>query len=429
MVADTLRKKHPEFVYQGYEYEIKRGRLKIKFHFKVAPDIDFSPALEIPLENAEVEIDNFVFHLGLIELISYWKATCSPKIIIKAGKLSGEQILWWKNLYINGLGEFFYHNKINFKHGKFFEILSEGRSYSRSSRNKVAGDLVLIGGGKDSAVTAHALRGGSALLLNPTPAAIKVANLAGFDEQIIVKRVIDERLLQLNKQGYLNGHTPFSAYLSFLSLLVAQIYGFKNIIVSNETSAGEANLEYLGLKVNHQYSKSYDYERRFRQYVDRYLSKHTNYFSFLRPLGELQIAALFSKTQKYDRAFNSCNAGRGKYWCGECAKCAFVYLVFAGLMEETRLRTIFGKRDFFENKKIRQFIKDLTGEGAHKPLDCVGSEEESRMAVKLLKGTDKEKGEIFERIKNDWSNEHFLPKQYEVVLKGEMQRLKLYERN
>ena len=50
--------------------------------------------------------------LGMVELVSYWKITCSPQVVIEAGSLSEEQILWWKDLYFNGLGEFFYVNKI-----------------------------------------------------------------------------------------------------------------------------------------------------------------------------------------------------------------------------------------------------------------------------------------------------------------------------
>jgi hypothetical protein len=66
----------------------------IKFHFHTDPDLDFYPETHIPLENSNVgNLDNFIFNLGLIEMISYWKATCSPKIIIKAGKLA------WENFF------------------------------------------------------------------------------------------------------------------------------------------------------------------------------------------------------------------------------------------------------------------------------------------------------------------------------------------
>ena len=48
----------------------------------------------------------------MVELVSYWKITCSPEVIVEAGVLNDRQILWWKDLYFNGLGEFFYVNDI-----------------------------------------------------------------------------------------------------------------------------------------------------------------------------------------------------------------------------------------------------------------------------------------------------------------------------
>ena len=418
-----MRKKHPEFVYEKFDYKFKNKILKIKFHFHIAPNIDLFPTLEIPFSGEAQDIDSFVFHLGLIEMISYWKATCSPKIVIKAGGLNDKQISWWIDLFINGLGEFFYQNKIDFRQNNFLTINSKGKKYHASENKKTGGELILIGGGKDSAFTAELLKKENVLLVNPTPAALKIAKIAGFENAIKVKRTIDPTLLQLNKQGYLNGHTPFSAYLALLSVLVGRLYGFEHVIVSNEASAGEANLEYLGLSVNHQYSKSYGFEKKFRDYSKKYLSRKVNYFSFMRPLNELQITSLFALTKKYDKAFNSCNVGRGSYWCGACAKCAFVYLVFAALVNQKRIEAIFGKKDFFENKKINRFIRDLVGKGKHKPLDCVGTEEESRMAQKLIKGAEKERKEIINRIKNDWSNEHFLPEEYEKILKERIKSL------
>lgn len=427
MDPKDLRARHTTFTYESFEYRLEDEYLFIKFHFHISPDIDFYPIIKIPVQNKPMEaLDNFVFHLGLVEMISYWKATCSPALVIKTGKLTNSQVAWWKDLMINGLGEFFYQNKIDFNEENFLEITCDSDSmYTISDNEALEGDLILMGGGKDSAVTGEALgRGANAMLLNPTIAALNTSKIAGFHLPIIVTREIDQKLLELNEAGYLNGHTPFSAYLSFLSLLVARVYGFKNVIVSNEKSAGEANLNYLGLEVNHQYSKSFRYESHFREYVDEYLSEKINYFSFLRPLSELQIALLFSETTKYDKAFNSCNSSRNKYWCGECAKCAFVYLIFSGLLEKDRLQAIFGNKDLFENEKIKGYIKDLTGDGKHKPLDCVGTEDESRLAKELIAASDETKKEIIVKLKTDWGNEHFLPKAYVDILKKQMENVR-----
>ena len=48
----------------------------------------------------------------MVELVSYWKLTCSPKVVINCACLDEVQINWWKKLYLNGLGEFLYTNGI-----------------------------------------------------------------------------------------------------------------------------------------------------------------------------------------------------------------------------------------------------------------------------------------------------------------------------
>ncbi|GAH27072.1 unnamed protein product, partial [marine sediment metagenome] len=182
----------------------------------------------------------------------YWKATCSPKIIIKAGPLDREHIDWWKDLIINGMGQFFYENKIDFRKPNFLNISSINVAGFRSTIN-VAGFrrdevLVPVGGGKDSVVTLEILKKAkkefSSFFLNPTEAAQKIMKIAGCKNPIIVKRKIDKKLLELNRQGFLNGHTPFSAYLAFLSILCAVIFGQKYIAFSNERSSNDDELEW-----------------------------------------------------------------------------------------------------------------------------------------------------------------------------------------
>ena len=65
-------------------------------------------------------------------------------------------------------------------------------------------------------------------------------------------------MLQLNSEGYINGHTPFSAIVAFSSVLTAALNGQKYITLSNENSANESTVK--DSKVNHQYSKSYEFE-------------------------------------------------------------------------------------------------------------------------------------------------------------------------
>ena len=61
--------------------------------------------------------------------------------------------------------------------------------------------------------------------------------------------------MELNKRGFLNGHTPFSAMVAFTSFLTAYLNDKRYIVLSNESSANESNV--MGTKINHQYSKTY----------------------------------------------------------------------------------------------------------------------------------------------------------------------------
>src|SRR5690606_31603188 len=117
------------------------------------------------------------------------------------------------------------------------------------------------------------------------------------DSLHIVKRTLDPELLELNRRGFLNGHTPFSALLAFSALCSALLCGREFIVLSNEGSASEGNVS--GASVNHQYSKSFEFERLVKRYFEQFLTSEIQYFSLLRPLNELQIARIFAKHPKY----------------------------------------------------------------------------------------------------------------------------------
>ena len=165
MKVNILRKKYPTFFYQGYTYKRSGKDLHISFDFAIPPDISFKPKVVIKnIPKKYPDIENMVFHLGLVEMISYWKATASPQIIIEAGYLSAKQIAWFKDLILQGMGEYFFLNKINFTKKDFLiitspEIMSPKLGLSRIPKSDL-GDKVLvpIGGGKDAIVTLELLK-------------------------------------------------------------------------------------------------------------------------------------------------------------------------------------------------------------------------------------------------------------------------------
>lgn len=393
---NTFRQTFPEFVYEGYQYDVQSDGLHIVFTFRVGAEICFQPEAFIPSRrfldfNQPKEIlDRLIFNIGMVELVSYWKALCPPRVAVACGSLDEEQVSFWKKLYFNGLGEFFYTNGISASIDDFMEIVPAGtvpqspKTYIVSYRDKY---LVPIGGGKDSVVTLELLSSHSAgavpLIMNPRGATIGCVEAAGFtmDDVLVIQRTIHPRLLELNGQGCLNGHTPFSAMLAFYTLLAAQLSGIPNVALSNENSANESTV--VGTGINHQYSKSLEFEDDFRRYVARNLSASYNYFSFLRPLSELQIAMLFSRNEKYFDIFRSCNAGsKQDIWCGRCAKCLFAYIILSPFIPPQRLNAIFGK-NMLDDLGLQLYFDQLTGIAETKPFECVGTISEVRSALSM----------------------------------------------
>ena len=432
---DAFRQTYPEFVYECYQYDVQSDGLHIVFTFRIGDSILFSPTAFVPnrpflnFDQPKETMDTLVFNMGMIELISYWKCLCPPKVAVKCGSLSDSQIDFWKKIYFNGLGEFFYINGIHATIEDFMRIecLNDGFRILGEKGCRVLGIkqtlkpfnlqtfkpsnpqilkplnnqaikqssnqtdyLVPIGGGKDSVVTLELLSdflaGGKRpvpLIMNPRGATIGCIEAAGYsmEDVLVIHRSIHPRLLELNSQGCLNGHTPFSAMLAFYTLLASQLSGIPNIALSNESSANEATVADTG--VNHQYSKSLEFENDFRSYVAENVSPQYNYFSFLRPLSELQIAMLFSRYGKYHPVFRSCNAGsKEDIWCGRCAKCLFAYIILSPFIPPQQLDNIFGK-NMLDDPEMRLFFDELTGHAETKPFECVGTIDEVNTALSM----------------------------------------------
>ena len=388
-----LREKYPTFIYESFDVKNSEDEIIIKLKYTIENLTTFEPEVKISKVNLNIDnrfienCKNAAFHIGLIELISYWKATCSPNVVIRAGYINEEQINWFKKLYFYGLGELFYTNEIGTSILDFMNITCESNDiYEDVKNDNNSGYLIPIGGGKDSCVTLECLKNQEnnyCLIVNPKPVTLGCAKAAGYAEEriVTVTRRIDNNLLELNKQGFINGHTPFSAMLAFLSYFVADIIGKKYIALSNESSANESNV--AGEKINHQYSKSVEFENDFRYYSAKYLKRNTEYFSFLRPLNELQIAKAFSKYEKYHSIFKSCNVGsKGENWkwCCNCPKCLFVYTIMSPFLYKDKLVNIFGE-DLFERPDLTTTFVELTGNGDTKPFECVGTYEEVCFAI------------------------------------------------
>ena len=387
-----LRSKYQDFIYEKYEIKETEKEYEISFYFNIPSLTSFQPKLVIEKENiTNHHIDNrflkfLVFNIGLVELISYIKCTCSPNIIIKCGYLDDYQISWFQKLYYNGLGEFLYRNNIDIEEKDLFNITITNQEKQTFDLNYQGhGNLIPVGGGKDSNVTLELLKDedNTCFIINPKGANLECAKISGF-KITKVQRILDKKIIELNHEGFLNGHTPFSAIVAFLSYLVAYLENKKYIILSNEDSANQATV--FGTNINHQYSKTYEFENDFNHYAEKYFKTGIKYFSLLRPLTEFQIGMLFSKMKKYHQAFKSCNIGsKGETWnwCNHCSKCLFVFIILSPMLYKEELISIFHK-DLYEDDSLLETFQELLGYKETKPWECVGTYEEVRYAVSLL---------------------------------------------
>ena len=394
-----LREKYPEFSYNWYKIEENENEYKIIYEFEIVGLSKFNPTWTIPKADCSLAnkpnlklLENMVFNLGMVELVSYWKITCSPNVNVKNIFLNQKQINWWKKLYFYGLGEFFYKNNIKTNIDEFMNITSGTTKLQKFSTNAIndtkeefTGALVPIGGGKDSIVTLDVIKDdfkdNMCYVINPRGATEETAEIAGYgeDKRCYVRRTLDKNMLELNKQGYLNGHTPFSSIVAFSALIVAYLNKKKYIVLSNEASANESTI--YEEEVNHQYSKSYEFEQDFNEYVKENILDGIEYFSLLRPISEYQIAKHFAKLPKFYKIFKSCNAGsKENKWCANCPKCLFVYIILSPFMKREDMINIFGE-DLLEKESLKETMEMLSGIQKNKPFECVGSRDEVNTAI------------------------------------------------
>ena len=432
---NSLREEYEFFRFQRYDYTLENDTLCVKFYFSLDDRYFFTPTFELPgrkfynwIDIDKNQLDTILFNIGMIELISYWKLACPKKVYIAPHSLDANQIKWWKKLYFNGLGEFFYLNGIVENIDDFMDIVCESDVVCQKINLPLKEmTLVPIGGGKDSVVTVELLKNKMPvipLIINPRGATKECVVTAGFskDQVAVIKRTLDSTMLKMNNEGFLNGHTPFSAMLAFYTLLIGFVTKSKYIALSNESSANEPTV--ADTEVNHQYSKSIAFENDFRDYVKEYISDDIQYFSFLRPINEVQIASLFAKNKNYYKVFKSCNVGsKTDSWCGKCPKCLFTYLIMSPFIPEKELVDIFGK-NLLNDNELLPILKQLKGDTEVKPFECVGTIEEVNACLesshKATENGQMSSSVILHDLLNQYDMVNNLPEQFEAILKDNL---------
>lgn len=397
MTASFLPDQISSFRFVAWQFDNTSFTLTLEYAFddacRFVEQISF-PKPSQPLSVSQTESLNRCFDLlHLAAGISYFKAAVPATIKIENQALSEKTARFMEMLYRNGLGEFAFQNNLKL-HDKIkfpFSPSTQDNAISLATKNKT---LVPVGGGKDSIVSIEALKSSNLPIdlfsVGSAPPIIDTIACAQRPH-LMVTRKLSPELFELNKQGAYNGHIPITAIVSLLALATAIIHGHDAIAFSNERSANIGNITLDdGFEVNHQFSKSFMFEKELSAQIRRSITPSINYFSLLRPYSELQIARAFAKSDQYDDVFTSCNSNfsitgkrSNQRWCCNCPKCRFVFLMLAPFMKKERLLKIFGN-NLLNNPNQKAGYDELFGIDAFKPFECVGEIEESLVALSLL---------------------------------------------
>lgn len=382
------------FIFRSYHFDKATKTLKLNYSFDDELKFTEEYRFDFPLVNYNTEVlDRACQTLFFIAGISYYKAYRSENIRIDHGKLDKTGAKFFAEVYQRGLGEYFYINKLDPKTEiPFVANAPEQKPINHESHHESNGGAIIgLGGGKDSLVSVELFRDqphvatwslGHRTQMEPL---VKVVDLP----HLWVERKIDPLIIELNNQDALNGHIPISAIFSAVGTIVAILSGHQDNIVSNENSSNEPTLHYDNTAINHQYSKSLDYEVLFQKYLKHLFGDSLRYYSFLRPFSEVMIAEMFSELgfDTYKHVFSSCNrayvqSSTKMSWCGQCSKCAFVFLALTPFIERRELEKLWRKNLLLDPTLVTTY-ENLLGIDGEKPLDCVGEIKESREAMRL----------------------------------------------
>lgn len=244
--------------------------------------------------------------------------------------------------------------------------------------------LLPFGGGKDSTFTLSLLEAPTALSIHATAVQRRVAAVADVP-LLEVQRTLDPLLATRTAEGGLNGHIPITAINSSVSAVVAALLGFDEVVLANERSAEEpTRYAPSGVPVNHQYSKSFAFERALAAAL---APAEVRYFSMVRAWSELAIAGALAPHRDLRNAILSCNRAFSltrtpidPTWCRNCAKCRFTFLSFAVFLSPDAAKEMFGGNMLEDESQIEGF-RELWSQ---KPFDCVGELAESAIAMQYL---------------------------------------------
>ena len=351
---------------------------KIKLQILI-PNIQTFPVLE------RKQLYPHIFIAGMGQLSTLIKKYNPNKVVISCKRISEVDFIFWKKTYEKGLAEFFYKN--NLKHRVNLINRPKNGIYPNTiSKIQLKNEALLPnGGGKDSCVSCEILKKNNIKFtwatLGSTSYRRNVIRASNVSAHINIGAREYSNVPNIYKTYH--GHIPYTLYTSSFMVLLSGLIRAKYIVYSNEKSSNYPNLEHCDdsgkcMMINHQYTKSFEFEEGFHQLLKRTVHRDLEYFSLLKPLYEIQISRIFSNFPQYHHVFVSCNSGR---WCGRCSKCAFIFMSLYPYLGERKMTKIIGN-NMLQDKNMLSTYLELTGNKKHKPFECVGTIEENNIAMK-----------------------------------------------
>lgn len=385
------------FIFKEYKFTPHNGMATFSYSFENGLHFEEKVFFEVRPGYDTKVLDRALFLSFILTGVSYYKAFPSREVLIESGELDEWQSSFFSRVFQEGLSQFAFENSLKRQDlAEFIPSVSEGQG---SLPYKGRGILSLQSGGKDSLLTAVLLKRRSRKFtpwyLSSGSTHPRLLNDISDEKLLVSKRVLDiDSLTKVKELGAKNGHVPVTYIVQSYALIQAILLN-KNVVLTSIAHEGEEPHEMIGdLPVNHQWSKTWEAERLFKEYVERYITGDIKVGSPLRGYSELRVAELFYKHawEKYGNAFSSCNVAnyaQGQSnsdlkWCGECPKCANAYILFAPFVYADELKSLFGGQDLFTKQSLQETFKGLLGvDGVMKPFECVGEISELRYAYHL----------------------------------------------
>jgi hypothetical protein len=220
-----------------------------------------------------------------------------------------------------------------------------------------------------------------------------------------------------------NSARLWAALCAFTAATAALVRDCEYVAVGNERSANLGNgVSWGGHVVNHQYDKSFAFEARAHAYLR---PCGVYYFSALMHLWDVQVVEHFCRLARaFVPLIISCNEPLGRAnsrWCGQCEKCAFVFAMLSAFLSLPHEAMAVWGDDLLETPEIFPRFDELCGRREQvrlpdgrmlpgrlalqntppgpesrclrycpgcdslKPLDCVGTVEEAKLALWLAR--------------------------------------------